>query len=237
MDCMTAREVWRKCAVLYSGRNNMSRVCDMWEALFEAKIGDSGLAEHYANFTSLYQRLRSYLPPATTVTQMQQREADMLVVLFLRSLGPDHSALRQQIVVLWWLVEVQGLVDVEVGTLLLIVVVVEEFQVEVFLVSCGVYMLLLILRRGLLPRYHDLIKDRKTGRRIGGGREAGGLYLPSDPEIIAAISFARKKSPIISPSRTPSHSQPLQVYTRGPRGLESRLFTSGRLTTFSGTSF
>ncbi|KAI6703057.1 hypothetical protein NL676_012193 [Syzygium grande] len=168
----------------------------------------------------------------------------------VRHLFMDCMTARE-IVVLWWLVEVQGLVDVEVGTLLLIVVVVEEFQVEVFLVvvvlliseevvevvsalivsfldiqlttvmifiqSCGVYMLLLILRRGLLPRYHDLIKDRKTGRRIGGGREAGGLYL-LDPEIIAATATVQKKeSQSVSPSRTPSHSQPLQVYTRGPR--------------------
>ncbi|KAI3440618.1 ABC transporter domain-containing protein [Psidium guajava] len=97
MDCATAREVWIKCSLLYSGQNNMSRVCDMWEALFEAKIGDAGLAEYYARFASLYQRLKSYFPPATTVTQMQQREADMMTVLFLRGLGPDHTVLRQQI--------------------------------------------------------------------------------------------------------------------------------------------
>ncbi|KAI6703471.1 hypothetical protein NL676_012607 [Syzygium grande] len=151
-----------------------------------------------------------------------------------------------------------GLVDVEVGTLLLIVVVVEEFQVEVFLVvvvlliseevvevvsalivsfldiqlttvmifiqSCGVYMLLLILRRGLLPRYHDLIKDRKTGRRIGGGREAGGLYLP-DSEIIAAIAIARKKV-VDDVYRSPSASRLLV--------LHHILTTSGLYTWFAG---
>ncbi|KAI6671178.1 hypothetical protein NL676_006063 [Syzygium grande] len=86
----------------------------------------------------------------------------------------------------------------------------------VVLECCGVYMLTVILRA------RSPSSDRKTGRRIGGGREAGGLYL-LDPEIIAATATVQKK--------------PLGLYTWSSPGLESRLFTSGRLTTISGTSF
>lgn len=43
LTCTTAREVWIKCALLYSGKNNINRACDTWEALFEAKINDAGL--------------------------------------------------------------------------------------------------------------------------------------------------------------------------------------------------
>ncbi|KAI6668099.1 hypothetical protein NL676_032972 [Syzygium grande] len=144
MDCTTAREVWTKCALLYSGQNNMSRVCDMWEALFEAKIGDAGLGEYYARFSSLYQRLKSYLPPATTVTQMQQREANMVVVLFLRGLGP---------VVLWWLVVVKELVvavvvvvfRAEVPLVVVVVAVLKELVGFVFVLIVSIQDILLII--------------------------------------------------------------------------------------------
>ncbi|KAI6683464.1 hypothetical protein NL676_029377 [Syzygium grande] len=70
------------------------------------------------------------------------------------------------------------------GTLLIIVMT--------SIVNCGVYILLLILSPGFLHLDLLLDRDRKTGRRIGGEREAGGLYIP-EPEIIAAATTIQNK--------------------------------------------
>lgn len=35
MDCDTACEIWDKRALIYFGKDNMSRVFDVWEDLFE----------------------------------------------------------------------------------------------------------------------------------------------------------------------------------------------------------
>ncbi|KAI6685509.1 hypothetical protein NL676_031422 [Syzygium grande] len=68
------------------------------------------------------------------------------------------------------------------------------------IMKCGVYMLLLVLSLGLLPL--DLLLDRmvlnpkllvQIGRQIGGGREAGGLYI-LEPEIIAVATTVQNKA-------------------------------------------
>ncbi|KAI6682110.1 hypothetical protein NL676_035991 [Syzygium grande] len=61
------------------------------------------------------------------------------------------------------------------------------------ILNCGVCMLLLILSLGLLPLDLLLDRDRKTRHQIGGGREAGGLYILK-PEIIDVATTVQNKA-------------------------------------------
>ncbi|KAI6669810.1 hypothetical protein NL676_004695 [Syzygium grande] len=97
IQCTSAKEVWEKCALLYSGQNNMIRVCDTWEALFDLQRGDQSLSEYYARFTTLCHQLNAYLPASTDPNVLVKRQEYLRVILFLKSLGPEYASLRQQI--------------------------------------------------------------------------------------------------------------------------------------------
>ncbi|KAI6705452.1 hypothetical protein NL676_008414 [Syzygium grande] len=97
IQCDSAKAVWDKCALLYSGQNNMMRVCDTWEKLFDIQRGDLSLSDHYARFTTLCQRLDTYLPASNDPNVLAKRQEDLRVILYLKSLGPEYSSLRQHI--------------------------------------------------------------------------------------------------------------------------------------------
>ncbi|KAI6707725.1 hypothetical protein NL676_010687 [Syzygium grande] len=97
MRCTSAKAIWDKCALMFSGRDNMTRVCDVWEELFDLRAGDMSISDYYSRFTTLCERLDTYLPVTDDVRELAKRQEDMRVMLFLRGLGPTHSSLRQQI--------------------------------------------------------------------------------------------------------------------------------------------
>ncbi|XP_039158784.1 uncharacterized protein LOC120288727 [Eucalyptus grandis] len=97
IQCNSAKEVWDKCALFYSGQNNMTRVCDTWEALFDLQRGDQSLSEYYARFTTLCRQLDTYLPASNDPNVLVKGQEDLRVILFLKALGPDYSSLHQQI--------------------------------------------------------------------------------------------------------------------------------------------
>ncbi|KAK3438791.1 hypothetical protein EUGRSUZ_C03605 [Eucalyptus grandis] len=72
IQCNFAKEVWDKCALLYSSQNNMIRVCKTWEALFD-------------------------LQHSNDQNVLVKRQEDLRVILFLKALGPEYSSLHQQI--------------------------------------------------------------------------------------------------------------------------------------------
>ncbi|XP_056168703.1 uncharacterized protein LOC130138508 [Syzygium oleosum] len=98
MQCTSAKAIWDKCALMFSGRDNMTRVCDVWEELFDLRIGDMSASDYYSRFTTLCEKLDTYLPTTDDIRELAKRQQDMRVVLFLRGLGPTHSSLRQQII-------------------------------------------------------------------------------------------------------------------------------------------
>ncbi|KAI6689080.1 hypothetical protein NL676_025908 [Syzygium grande] len=53
---------------------------------------------YYSRFTTLCEKLDTYLPATDDIRELAKRQQDMRVVLFLRELGPTHSSLRQQII-------------------------------------------------------------------------------------------------------------------------------------------
>ncbi|KAL3741356.1 hypothetical protein ACJRO7_016919 [Eucalyptus globulus] len=97
IQCDSAKAIWDKCALLYSGQNNMMRVCDTSEKLFDIQCGDQSLSDYYALFTTLYQRLDTYLPASNDPDVLAKRQEDLRVILYLKSLGPEYSSLRQHI--------------------------------------------------------------------------------------------------------------------------------------------
>lgn len=76
MDCDTAHEIWNECALIYSGQNNMSCVCDVWEELFELQPGSMTSADYYAKFASLLYRLLSYLPYSMDPKELNKCQDD-----------------------------------------------------------------------------------------------------------------------------------------------------------------
>ncbi|KAL3748943.1 hypothetical protein ACJRO7_010089 [Eucalyptus globulus] len=75
----------------------MMQVCDTWEKLFDIQRGDQTLSDHYARFTTLCQRLDTYLPASNDPDVLAKRQEDLRVILYLKSLGPEYSFLRQHI--------------------------------------------------------------------------------------------------------------------------------------------
>lgn len=75
----------------------MTRVFDVWEELFDLKLGDLSVAEYYSKFTTVSQSLDSFLHPSTDSKVLTQRQENMCVILFLKGLGSEHTSLRLQI--------------------------------------------------------------------------------------------------------------------------------------------
>lgn len=68
--CDTVKQLWEYLDVLYSGRNNLSRVYELSQAFYRSERKGRPITEHFADFKRLYEELHALLPISTDVEQM-----------------------------------------------------------------------------------------------------------------------------------------------------------------------
>ena len=71
----------------------MTCVCDTWEALYDIKRGDHSFSDDYAKFTTLCQRLDTFLLTLNDPAILAKCQEDLRVILYLKSLGLEYSSL------------------------------------------------------------------------------------------------------------------------------------------------
>lgn len=55
---------------MFLGRDNMTHVCDVGEELFDLRAGDISISKYYSRFTTLCERLYTYLPAIDNVGEL-----------------------------------------------------------------------------------------------------------------------------------------------------------------------
>ncbi|XP_077246088.1 uncharacterized protein LOC143885943 [Tasmannia lanceolata] len=61
----TARDVWLHAETLYSGENNLTRICDTYSTLLRLQCGDRSVSKYYFEFFHLCEQLDAYQPSST----------------------------------------------------------------------------------------------------------------------------------------------------------------------------
>ncbi|XP_077242291.1 uncharacterized protein LOC143882748 [Tasmannia lanceolata] len=93
----TSRAVWLRAETLYSGTNNLTRICDVYIGFFSAKRGERSVSEYYSDFVGLCEQIDIYHPPSTDLAVLAQQKNELRVVRFLDGLSRDFLPIRQQI--------------------------------------------------------------------------------------------------------------------------------------------
>ncbi|XP_077246497.1 uncharacterized protein LOC143886411 [Tasmannia lanceolata] len=88
---------WQRAETLYSGTNNLTRICDVYTDLFSAKRGERSVSEYYSDFVSLCEQIDIYHPPSTDLAELAKQKSEIRVVRFLDGLGRYFLPIRQQI--------------------------------------------------------------------------------------------------------------------------------------------
>ncbi|XP_077220968.1 uncharacterized protein LOC143854747 [Tasmannia lanceolata] len=97
-DAMSSKEIWEHVATMYSGADNLTRICDRFSDWFRLERGDKPVGSHYSDYLALCQELDLLLPFTVDSEVLKKRQDEMRVVRFLDSLGPDYLQIRQQLV-------------------------------------------------------------------------------------------------------------------------------------------
>ncbi|KAL5709075.1 hypothetical protein ACHQM5_019801 [Ranunculus cassubicifolius] len=79
----TAKQVWSSLKEMYSHENNISRIYDLFEALFKTKQGDRPLDEYYSTMKGLWEELLLYQPFTIDLEQQKKQREQFQVALLL----------------------------------------------------------------------------------------------------------------------------------------------------------
>ncbi|XP_077252565.1 uncharacterized protein LOC143891963 [Tasmannia lanceolata] len=58
----SSKEVWDQAAILYSGADNITRMCDLFSDWFKFQHSDMSTIDHYSSYISLCQQLDTLVP-------------------------------------------------------------------------------------------------------------------------------------------------------------------------------
>lgn len=70
--CQTVKELWTYLELLYSGKNNASRVYEASQAFNHCSMGDKSVTDHFAEFSKLNEEFNALLPITTDVKKMME---------------------------------------------------------------------------------------------------------------------------------------------------------------------
>ncbi|XP_077223441.1 uncharacterized protein LOC143857053 [Tasmannia lanceolata] len=90
----TSRAVWLRAETLYSGTNNLTRICDVYTDFFTVKRGERSVSEYYSDFVGLFEQLDIYHPPSTYLAVLAKQKNELRVTHFLDGLGREFLSLR-----------------------------------------------------------------------------------------------------------------------------------------------
>ncbi|XP_077247732.1 uncharacterized protein LOC143887535 [Tasmannia lanceolata] len=93
----SSKEVWDQARILYSGADNITRMCDLLSDWFKFQRGDTSTIDHYNSYISLCQQLDTLMPFTVDPIVLAERQEKLRVVRYLDSLGTDYLQMRQQI--------------------------------------------------------------------------------------------------------------------------------------------
>ncbi|XP_077224997.1 uncharacterized protein LOC143858224 [Tasmannia lanceolata] len=94
----SSKEVWDHAATLYSGADNVTRMCGLFSDWLAFNRGEMTTADHYSSYVALCQQLDLLMPFTVDPVVLAKRQENLRIVRYLDSLGPDYLQLRQQIV-------------------------------------------------------------------------------------------------------------------------------------------
>ncbi|GAV77270.1 hypothetical protein CFOL_v3_20741 [Cephalotus follicularis] len=93
----TVKELWDYFAVLYSGKDNISRICSLSQDFYRVTRGDHPLAEYLADYQRMYEELNALLPITVDIPKMQEQREQLAVMGLLGSLGPRFEGFHSQV--------------------------------------------------------------------------------------------------------------------------------------------
>ncbi|GAV86770.1 zf-CCHC domain-containing protein [Cephalotus follicularis] len=93
----TVKELWDYLAVLYSGKNNISRIFSLSQDFYRVTRGDRPLVEYLADYQHMYEELNALLPITADIPKMQEQREQLAVISPLGSLGPEFEGFRSQV--------------------------------------------------------------------------------------------------------------------------------------------
>ncbi|XP_077223923.1 uncharacterized protein LOC143857377 isoform X1 [Tasmannia lanceolata] len=94
----SSKEVWDHAATLYSGADNVTRMCCLFSDWLAFNRGEMTTADHYSSYVALCQQLDLLMPFTVDPVVLAKRQENLRIVRYLDSLGSDYLQLRQQIV-------------------------------------------------------------------------------------------------------------------------------------------
>lgn len=95
--CQTVKQIWTYLDLLYSGKNNASRVYEASQAFNHYSIGDKSVTDHFAEFSKLNEEFNALLSITADVKKMLEQRELLSMMTYLRSLRPEFSVVRSQI--------------------------------------------------------------------------------------------------------------------------------------------
>ncbi|GAV69778.1 hypothetical protein CFOL_v3_13279 [Cephalotus follicularis] len=93
----TVKTLWNYLVVLYSGKDNISRIFSLSQDYYRVTRGDLPLGEYLADYQCMYDELNALLPITADIPKMREQREQLAIMGLLGSLGPEFEGFRSQV--------------------------------------------------------------------------------------------------------------------------------------------